>query len=153
MTPYFNSGVIYGLWSAGLQEKWLEHSEVIFNAFSTRHGVPASITHSNQVGFATAVQALRSRIPFCFLPDRYNAIRPVLASGAIALSDVVLLHAVRFLSRVETRAGIAKGVRDYEKSITHVLRPHGRREAAKFRQRLRRLYRNYVEPFLTGDAP
>lgn len=159
MTPYFNTGVIYGPWPAGLRGMWAAHARTIANAFGAKPGVPLSVSHcDDQVAFSTALQELRQSISFRFLPDRYHVIRPVLACGTVTLSDMVLLHAVGFLNRAETRASVPQEVRVYEEKITATLRRRAlvqrrpAREAARFRLWLRRLYRGYVAPFLSGPT-
>jgi hypothetical protein len=169
MVPYFNAGVIYGPWAVGLGEKWSRHCEIIYKAFRADPDVARSILDGDQVGLATSVHELRTKIRFRFLPDSYNATRPVLAEGALSLTDAVLFHAVGFLRGAETRASILQATREYEKLITHFLRrrpnpskrselgtaatpPRRFEEAAQFRHRLRRLCRNYVEPFLPPDG-
>ena len=165
MTPYYNSGVIYGPWSADLGPKWTRHCSAIAEFVNGRSGVPRVVGEQlDQVAFTTVGEELRTTMPICLLPDAYNVTRPVLGSGAISLSDTIIFHAVGLAREAKTRNSVLDAVCQYEKLVTGILRDRRRsqmcarlgssnaaalrripREAAQFRRCIRRLTRRYAQ--------
>ena len=99
--PYYNGGIVYSPWAAGLGNLWREHLERIRNL--PPHVTGADNIISNQPSLATAIHALQLQgYRFQLLPDAYNVRWQHISAGAVTSRQTKLLHAVGFARKISS---------------------------------------------------
>jgi hypothetical protein len=118
MFPYYNTGALFLPWDCGLREVWEDHIRRIKALFNEQDEAWKSVGESNQAGFATALQQLRSGgLPFKRLPPSFHANYAHVFSRTLSLGEIKIFHAFELGVKVRSKS------EDFRRSI-HQYRNH-----------------------------
>ena len=88
---FYNGGIVYTPWKAGLGEIWMEHMEKITSIGKGK------ARRSNQPPLATSIAYLQSNgYKFRLLPPEYHVRWQHIAAGSVKSKNAKLLHAIGF---------------------------------------------------------
>lgn len=109
MLPYYNSGVLLVRGGGGLRERWEDHLHRVLRLTTERPEMAPihAVVYNDQVGLATALEALRAGgRTFALLPDACNARLAHLRAAALRWRDIRLFHATGFLRGLRGRTDL-----------------------------------------------
>jgi hypothetical protein len=99
--PYYNSGVVMGVWTHRLGLRWAAHVDRLLSATPELFwdGVPRSKRFADQYALATAAAELAaSGVAVAALPPAYHVRPPALDGGTVSWAQTALLHYPRVLA-------------------------------------------------------
>ena len=117
MLPYHNSGVLFVQGdTGGLRACWEAHLHRILQLATTDPEMAPlhALMYGDQVGLATALQALRAQgRTFALLPDDLNVRLVHLRAAAVRWRDIRLFHATGFLRGLHSRDDLPARLDEY----------------------------------------
>ena len=123
MFPYYNSGVVFGPWTAGLHPVWRHHCQTITQTFSGEPGVTDNVTLYDQTAFATAVEFLkRQNVFFAPLPNEWNATRSGFRRHHLRFHHCKIMHLIGFLRQLKSMKQLNEAMNDFLKERNDILK-------------------------------
>lgn len=113
MRPYFGAGVVWAPRDRGLGPLWLDAIRRTVPLVAEGEAARASVTESDQVGLAVAIEMLRRRgVPFRTLPPSHHAHWLHFYRRTASFAEARLFHAFRFAEK-KRNDGPGAAVRRY----------------------------------------
>ncbi len=94
MLPYYNSGILYAPWNAGLAHQWEANLQAIYDWFSPSEPAWGQVCASDQAALVPTILALRSAgLPFRRLPAEFHAHYLYVYRRSLPIKSMRLFHA------------------------------------------------------------